>query len=79
MTFSEVELEQGYIPWQVYFHLYLDDIDLSLKKLWWWVKNCIGQYIGFASDPLLVPLKNNVAYQSLISETIPKPKVTNQT
>ena len=78
ITFDLETLDQGYIPWQVYFYIYQEEIPKALEKLHWGVQNRIGQYIGFANDPLLEPLKDQTLYQQLISKTILKSEVANK-
>ena len=62
------ELEQDYIPWHVYILLYSGRIELALEKLERGVKGRIGQYINFAFDALLIPLRDHTRYKNLCED-----------
>ena len=57
--------ELDYIPWHVLFLLYSGQVDQAMEKLEWGVKGRIGQYINFAFDALLAPLRNHERYKAL--------------
>ncbi|NQZ75278.1 MAG: helix-turn-helix domain-containing protein [Ekhidna sp.] len=62
--------EKGYLTWQVYLQVYSGDHENAIEKLRWGVENHIGQYIGFAHDPMLAPLREDVRFKKLVKETV---------
>lgn len=63
----------GYLPWEVYIPLYLGEVEKALAALTQGIENRLGQYINFMNDPLLSPLKEHAAFNSLCDSTFPLP------
>lgn len=61
-------LQEGYLPWEVYYHIYVGEQEVAMQKLKWAVENHIGQYIGFKYDPFLQPIRHHKDFQLLLEK-----------